>query len=41
MVSTYSRVATQVFNAPPEIRQGPISIDSLEPKEPEYAWPYR
>ena len=25
----------------PEIRSGSISIASLKPKEPEYAWPYR
>ena len=35
-----SRVATQVFNASHDIRRGPISIDSLKPKEPEYAWPH-
>ena len=34
-------MAIQVFNAPPEIHRGPISIDSLKPKEPEYAWPHR
>ena len=48
---TSSRVATKVFNAPLKLililmhpwypDWGPISIDSLKLKEPEYAWPHR